>query len=64
MSHSHKFHVPVEEPEAPVQAAEPAAVESVNSSETEANQGEEMVTKQTMTIDRFLLGTHPMAHPQ
>ena len=36
---------------------------SVNSSEAEASQSEEMVTKQTMTVDRFLLDTHLVAQP-
>lgn len=60
VSQSRKVHVPIEEPEALARAVELAA-ESVNSSEVEADQGEEMMTKHTMTIDRFLPGTSPAA---
>ena len=42
------------EPEAPIQEAEEATVESVSSSETESNQGHDMVTRRTMTINRFV----------
>lgn len=51
VSQSCKVHIPVEELEAPARIAKPIAAESINSSEAEADQGEEMVTKQTMTID-------------
>ena len=57
VSQSHKVHVLVEEQGAPAWVAEPAVAESVNSSGAGTDQDEEMVTKRTMTIDRFLLGT-------
>ena len=63
MSQSRKAYIPVEVPDALVQEAEPIAVESVHSLEAEANLGEEMVTKCTLSIDRFLLGAHPAAQP-
>ena len=55
MSQIRKVHVPVEpealiEPEAPVQVAESTEVESVNSSGTEVDSGDEMVTRKMMTI--------------
>ena len=56
VSQSRRVHVPVEEPEAPIQAAELAASKSINSSAAEAEQGADMVTKRTMTIDQFLPG--------
>lgn len=64
VSQSCRVHVPVGEPEAPVQVAEPAVDGSVNSSKVEANQGNEMATKRTMTIDRFLPGTRLIVQPQ
>ena len=45
VSQTSRVHVPVGEPEAQVQVVEPAAVESVNSLEVEADQSEEMMTK-------------------
>ena len=42
---------------------QPAVAESVNSSGVGTDQDEEMVTKRTMTIDRFLLGTRPVIQP-
>ena len=63
VSQSRRVHILVEEPEASIQVAEPAAVESVNSSKVEAGQGEEMVTKRTITIGRFLPGTCLAAQP-
>ena len=53
VSQSRKTHIPVEGPDSPVQVAEPVAVESANPSEVEADLGEEMVTRRTLTIDRF-----------
>ncbi|KAL0005688.1 hypothetical protein SO802_013249 [Lithocarpus litseifolius] len=64
VSQSCRFHVLVEEPEAPVQVAELAAAESVNCSNTDAGQGEKMMKRQTMTFDQFLPGTRPTAQPQ
>ena len=64
VSQSRRVHVPVEEQGVLAQAAEPAVAESVNSFGVGANQDEEMVTKQTMTIDRFLPDTRPTAQPQ
>ena len=55
------MHIPVKGPDAPVQVAEPVAVESANPSEAEADLGQEMVTRRTLTIDRFLLSTCPIA---
>ena len=45
--------------EALVQVVEPAVVESVNSSGAESDIGDEMVTRQTMTIGHFVPGTRP-----
>ena len=64
VSQSRRVHVPVEEQGVLAQAAEPAVAESVNSLGVGANQDEEMVTMQTMTIDRFLPDTCPTAQPQ
>ena len=46
----------VEEPEAPTQIAELEAVKT--------DQGEEMLTRWTMTVDRFLPSMGPLAQPQ
>ena len=53
VSQSRRVHIAVGEPKALVQVAEPAVIELVNSSETEVGQGKEMVTRYTLTIDRF-----------
>ena len=53
VSQSCKVHVPVEEQEAPSRIAELEVAE--------ADQGAEMVTRQTMTVDRFLPGIGPSA---
>ena len=52
------------EPKAPIQEAEEATVESVSSSETESNQGHDMVTRRMMTISRFVPGAQPTAQQQ
>ena len=55
----------VKEPRAEAQPADQAATESVNSSKVETEQGEgEMVTKRTMTINRFLPGACSVAQQQ
>ena len=64
VSQSRKTHIPVEGPDAPVQVAEPMAAESANPSKAEADLGEEMVTRRTLNIDRFLLSTCPVAQSQ
>lgn len=64
VSKSRGVHVPVEEPEAQVPAAEPVAAKSVNLSGAEANLEEEMVTRRTLTIDWFLPGGRLAAQPQ
>lgn len=64
VSQSCRVHVHVKEPKALARIAEPAAVELVNSSEVEADQGAEMVTKRTMTINWFLPDTRFAAQPQ
>ena len=51
VSQRRKTHIPVEGPYSLVQVAEPVAVESANPSEAEADLGEEMVTRRTLTID-------------
>ena len=61
VSQSRRVHVPVGEPDAQVQVVEPTAAKSVNSLEAEAGQSEEMVTRRTMIVDRFLLDTRPAA---
>ena len=53
VSQSRKVHVLVEEQEAPSRTAELEVAK--------ADQGVEMVTKQTMTVDRFLPGIGPSA---
>ena len=45
------------ESEASVREAEQVATEFVNSPETESDRDEDMVTRKTMTIDRFVPGT-------
>ena len=57
----------VERPQdlAPIQVVEPAAAKSINSSRIESNPGEdEMVTRQAMTIDRFVPSAYPTAQQQ
>ena len=62
VSQSRRVHVPVEEPEAPVQVTEPTTVESVHSSEAESNfDEEEMVTRWALTIDQFVPGARSVA---
>ena len=51
VSQSRKVHVPVEEQEAPSRTAELEVAE--------VDQGAEMVTRQTMTVDRFLPSIGP-----
>ena len=63
MSQSHKTDIPVEGLDTPIQVAELVAAEPANPSEVKADLGEEMVTKRTLTIYRFLPGTHPAAQP-
>lgn len=63
VSQSHRAHVPIEELEASVQVAKPAADKSVNSWEEEAGQGKEMVKKR-MTINQLFPSTRPAAQPQ
>ena len=53
VSQTRKVHVLVEELEAPSQTAELEIAK--------ADQGVEMVTRQTMTVDRFLPGIGPLA---
>ena len=48
--------IPLVESKALVQEAKQVATESINSFETESDRGEDMVTRRTMTIDRFVLG--------
>ena len=51
----HVVHRPIKEPWVVVQPAKQAKAKSINSSEVEAEQDEgNMVTKRTMTIDRFI----------
>ena len=64
MSQNCKTHIPVEGLDASVQVAEPVIAKSANPSKAEANLGEEMVTRRTLTINQFLLGTCPAAQPQ
>ena len=64
VSQNHRVHVSIKpevpvEPEAPAQVAEPIKVESVNSSGTEPNLSDEMVTRQTMTIGCFVPDARP-----
>ena len=63
VSQSRRVHVPVEEPEAPVQVTEPTTVESVHSSKAESNfdEEEEMVTRRALTIDQFVPGARSVA---
>ena len=64
VSQSRKAHNLVEGPDTSIQEAEPIAVKPVHSLEVEANLGEKMVTRHTLSIDRFLLGAYPTAQPQ
>ena len=52
------------DPKAPVQTAEEVGTESINSLETESNQGDDMVTRRTMTISRFVPGARPTTQQQ
>ena len=61
--------VPVEpevsiEPEAPIQVTKETTVESVSSLEIESDQGHDMVTRRTMTINRFVPDAQPTAQQQ
>ena len=47
------------DPEASAQIAKEVGAKSINSLETESNQGDNMVTRRTMSISRFMLGTRP-----
>ena len=49
------------EPKAPI---EPEALESISSSETESEQGHDMVTRRTMIINHFVPGAQPIAQKQ
>ena len=52
------------EPEAPIRVTEEAIVESISSSETESDQGHDMVTRRSMTISRFVPDARPTAQQQ
>ena len=56
-------HAPVE-PKAPVQEAKQVVAESTNSSETKSDYNEDMVTRKTMAIDRFVPGARQIAQQQ
>lgn len=57
--------MPIGKPEAPTQAAEPAAAESVNSSKAEDDQADkEMVVKWKMGLACFVLDDHPPRQQQ
>lgn len=59
VSQSRRVHILIEDLEAPIQVAEPAAADSVNSLEAEADQEDnEMVVKRKMGLARFV----PRAH--
>lgn len=65
VSQSHRVHIPIGEPEAQIQTAEPAAAEFVNSSEAEVDQEDnEMVTRQKMGLARFVPGIRPSGQQQ
>ena len=49
------------EPKAPVQEAKQVVAESINSSETKSDYNEDMVTRKTMAIDRFVPGARQIA---
>ena len=51
------------EPEAPVEEAEHFAIDVTNLSATDSILGEDMVTRKTMTIDRFVLGAWQAIQP-
>ena len=51
-------------PEAPIQEAEHAAAESSDSSRTHPAHGEEMVTRKTLLVSRFILGARQAAQQQ
>ena len=51
------------EPEAPVEKAEHLAVDITNLSATDPLLGEDVVTRKTMTIDRFMPGTQQAIQP-
>ena len=58
-------HRPVGEPEAQVQLSEQVATESINSFKKEVDKcEEEMVSKRTLTLDRFLPGARPATKQQ
>ena len=65
VSRSRRVHVPIEEPEAPVQVTKPTTAESVHSSGAESNSDEEeMVTRWALTINRFVPGARLAARQQ
>lgn len=49
------------EPEAPAQVTEQVAVDITNLFNTESDRSGDMVTRKTMTIDRFVLGARQTA---
>ena len=52
------------EPEAPVQVTVEAIVESIISSETESDQGHNMMTRRSMTVSHFVPNARPTAQQQ
>lgn len=65
LSRSRRVHVPVGEPESPIQAAELAAVKSVNFSKAEADQEDnEMVIRRKMGLARFMPSVSPSGQQQ
>ncbi|KAL0000447.1 hypothetical protein SO802_014228 [Lithocarpus litseifolius] len=54
VSQSRKAHIPVEEPDAPVQVAKPVAAVPVHSLEAEANSGEEMKLAEDVEREKAL----------
>ena len=61
----HSVHKPVKEAGAAVQLAEQVEVESINSFEVEADQEKgNMVTRRTMTMERFIPSARPLAQQQ
>ena len=64
MSQSHKTDIPIEGPDTSIQVAELVVAKPANPSEVEADLGEEMVTRRTLTSYRFLPSTRLAAQPQ
>lgn len=63
VSHNCQAHIPIKGPDTPIQVTEPVAAVPVHSL-TEADLGEEMVTRRNLSVDWFLPSACPAAQSQ